>query len=199
MKSNDKSLLASWLAWSIVHSTGRTRKSVRPSSRSNKKQKKRSWPAVSSDDDGRIRGVRSDRADKILLCVCDCCGQRARHTRQLAHYYVTGQQQQPAAASSSQQLVAQRWRMPTRRKRLEKKIPSLYEPPTIYRRRKVSTEYILYTWADYIPDCMRSWWWVLSQSVRMPLGAEIPAATRHSIRHGEMDREIDTQTPERCV
>lgn len=56
---------------------------------------------MSSDDDGRIRGVRSDRADKILLCVCDCCGQRARHTRQLAHYYVTGQQQQPAASSSS--------------------------------------------------------------------------------------------------
>jgi hypothetical protein len=159
MKSNDKSLLASWLAWSIVHSTGRTRKSVRPSSRSNKKQKKRSWPAVSSDDDdGRIRGVRSDRADKILLCVCDCCGQRARHTRQLAHYYVTGQQQQPAAASSSSRRDDE---CPHGEKDSKRKFP-VYMNPTIYRRRKVSTEYILYTWADCIPDCMRSWWWVLS-------------------------------------
>lgn len=194
MKSNDKSLLASWLAWSIVHSTGRTRKSVRPSSRSNKKQKKRSWPAVSSDDDdGRIRGVRSDRADKILLCVCVTVAANGRVTP-VNSLIITW-----LGSSSSQQLVAQRWRMPTRRKRVEKKTFPVYMYPTIYRRRKVSTEYILYTWADYIPDCMRSWWWVLSQSVRMPLGAEIPAATRHSIRHGEMDREIDTQTPERCV
>lgn len=119
---------SSSLAWSIVHSTGRTRKSVRPSSRSNKKQKKRSWPAVSSDDDGRIRGVRSDRADKILLCVCVTVAANGRVTP-VNSLIITW-----LGSSSSQQPAARRAEMTnarTAKKSRKENIPSLYVPDYI--------------------------------------------------------------------
>jgi hypothetical protein len=106
--------------------------------------------------------VRSDRADKILLCVCVTVAANGRVTpvNSLIITWLgsSSSQQHPAAASSSSRRDDE---CPHGEKDSKRKFP-VYMNPTIYRRRKVSTEYILYTWADYIPDCMRSWWWVLS-------------------------------------